>query len=78
VIQKTFSTHYRSAIAFGKARVFTEDGERRMALECLMKKYSPDFIAEGQAELERSWDRVYVVEVQIEHMTGKAAIALIN
>jgi nitroimidazol reductase NimA-like FMN-containing flavoprotein (pyridoxamine 5'-phosphate oxidase superfamily) len=78
VIQKTFTTHFRSAIVFGTARILTEDSEKKYALECLVEKYSPDYIAEGQSEIERDWSRVGAAEVQIEHMTGKAAIEIIN
>ena len=78
VIQKTFTTHFRSAIVFGKARILTEDGEKRYALECLVEKYSPDYITEGPSEIERGWNKVCVAEVTIEHMTGKAAIEIIN
>jgi nitroimidazol reductase NimA-like FMN-containing flavoprotein (pyridoxamine 5'-phosphate oxidase superfamily) len=78
VVQKTFTTHFRSAIVFGKARILTEDSEKRYALECLVEKYSPDYITEGQSEIERAWNRVCVAEVNIEHMTGKAAIEIIN
>jgi uncharacterized protein len=78
VIQKTFTTHFRSAIVFGRARILTEDSEKKYALECLVEKYSPDYITEGQSEIEHDWNRVCVAEVQIEHMTGKAAIEIIN
>ena len=78
VIQKTFTTHFRSAIVFGRARIITEDSEKKYALECLVEKYSPDYITEGQAEIERDWNRVCVAEVQIEHMSGKAAIEIIK
>lgn len=73
VVQETFSTRYRSAVVFGRARIVTDDGERRLALELLAKKYSPDFPAEGQREIESAWDRVCVVEIKIEHLTGKVA-----
>jgi uncharacterized protein len=78
VIQKTFSTHFRSAIVFGKARLLTEDSEKKYALECLVEKYSPDYTSEGQSEIEREWNRVCVAEITIEHMTGKAAIEIVN
>ena len=78
VIQKTFTTHFRSVIVFGKARILTEDSEKKYALECLVEKYSPDYIAESQSEIEREWKLVSVAEIQIEHMTGKAAIEIIN
>lgn len=78
VIQKTFTTHFSSAIVFGKARILMEDSEKKFALECLVGKYSPDYLAEGQSEIEREWNKVIVAEIKIEHMTGKAAIEFIN
>ena len=33
---------------------------------------------EGQQEIERAWDRVCLIEVKIEYMTGKAAIEIVN
>jgi nitroimidazol reductase NimA-like FMN-containing flavoprotein (pyridoxamine 5'-phosphate oxidase superfamily) len=78
VMPSTFSTRYRSAIVFGRARLLTEDSERRYALECLVEKYSPGFIEEGQLEIESAWDRVCLVEVKIEHMTGKTAKELVE
>ena len=78
VIQKTFTTHFRSAIVFGRARILTEDSEKKYALECLVEKYSPDYVPEGQSEIERDWNKVCVAEIKIEHITGKAAIEIIN
>lgn len=78
VIQETFTTHFRSAIVFGRARILTEDSERQSALECLVEKYSPDFVQEGQEEIRHDWNRACVVEVNIEHMTGKEAIELVE
>jgi uncharacterized protein len=76
VVQKTFTTHYRSVIAFGKARILTDESEKRAALECLVKKYSPDFIPEGKVEIEHDLKIVCLVEIAIEHMSGKAAIEI--
>ena len=78
VNQKTFTTHFRSVIVFGRARILTEDSEKRHALECLVEKYSPAYITEGRSEIEREWKLVNAAEVKIEHMTGKAAIEIIN
>lgn len=73
-----FATLYRSVIVFGRARVVTEDAARRRALESLVRKFSPGFVAEGQREIEKDWARTAVVEIRIEHMTGKCAKALVN
>ena len=78
VVQRTFTTHFRSVVVFGRARILMEDRERKEALEYLVKKYSPDFVKEGEEEIQRDWNRVCLVEVGIEHMTGKEAIELTN
>jgi nitroimidazol reductase NimA-like FMN-containing flavoprotein (pyridoxamine 5'-phosphate oxidase superfamily) len=78
VVQSTFTTHFRSAIVFGRARVLTEDREKRHALECLAKKYSPDYLEAAGSEIDGELKRVCVIELAIEHMTGKAAIEIIK
>lgn len=78
VVQSEFTTHFRSAIVFGKARVLTEDSEKRHALECLAKKYSPDYFDKADSEIEHAWERVCVIELTIEHMTSKAATEIIE
>lgn len=78
VVPEALTTHFRSAIVFGRARILTDDAEKQTALECLVEKYSPDFLPQGQKEIAQGWSRVCVAEIQIEHMTGKASVALIN
>ncbi len=78
VVQETFTTHFRSVQLFGKGRILENDEEKREALEALVEKYSPDFIEKGQHEITRDWERVSLIEIEIEHMTGKAAIEIIN
>jgi hypothetical protein len=78
VVPSTFTTHFRSAVAFGRARILTEEGEKRHALECLVRKYSPDHLDTAAAEIEREWARVCVIELAVEHLTGKASIELVG
>jgi nitroimidazol reductase NimA-like FMN-containing flavoprotein (pyridoxamine 5'-phosphate oxidase superfamily) len=78
VIPQTLTTHYRSAIVFGRARFLTDEGEKKFALECLAEKYSPDYPEAAQKSIARDLKRVGIAEVAIEHMTGKAAIELVN
>jgi len=78
VVQSTFTTHFRSAIVFGRVRLVKGDGEKRHALECLAEKYSPEHLEAADAEIERDWKRVCVMELAIEHMTGKAAIEIVK
>jgi len=78
IVPSTFTTHFRSAVVIGRVRILTEDSEKRHGLECLAKKYSPDYLDAVDAEIERDWNRVCVIELAIEHMTGKASIELIK
>lgn len=78
VIQKTFTTRYRSVSVFGRARLLVDDKEKRNAMEKIADKYSPDYIKESHVEIEKEWDRFCLIEIRIEHMTGKAAIEIIN
>mgnify|MGYP002346075040 CR=1 FL=1 len=78
VMQSTFTTHFRSAIAFGKARVVTDDTEKRHALRCLAEKYSPDHLGAADVEIERALHRTCVIELVIEHVTGKAAAEIVT
>lgn len=78
VAQSEFTTHYRSAVAFGRVRVLTDDDEIRRALERLAQKYSPDYLADADAEIEHGWERLCVIELAIEHLTGKAAKEVVS
>jgi uncharacterized protein len=73
VVPRAFATNYQSVIVFGRARVVQDDEERREALEALVRKYSLSYLEEGKEEIERDLAAVCVVEIAIEHMTGKAA-----
>ncbi|MBS3956002.1 MAG: pyridoxamine 5'-phosphate oxidase family protein [Clostridiales bacterium] len=78
VVQSTFTTHFRSVIVFGRIGVLSDDERRRHALMLLAEKYSPDYLDDAAAEIERSWNRMCVLELVVEEMTGKAAIEIIE
>lgn len=77
IIPEEYTTYYRSVIVFGKARLL-ENEEKRHAVELLAKKYSPEDEAGRAKEIEESFNRVAMVEITIEHMTGKAALELVK
>ncbi len=47
-----FSTEFESVIVFGRASVI-EGEERYQALNALIEKYSPEFVSEGSAYIEK-------------------------
>lgn len=78
VVQETFTTHFRSAIAFGRISVLTDNNRKRHALRLLAEKYSPDYLDAADEEIDGSWNRTCALEMTIEEMTGKAAIEIIK
>ena len=78
IVPSEFTTRFRSAVAFGRARVVTDDDEKRHGLMRLAEKYSPDFLGQAGAEIDGDWERVIVIALDIEHLTGKASMELIK
>jgi uncharacterized protein len=78
VVPEKYTTYYRSVTLFGRARVIADDTEKREYLGKLAAKYSPNDERGCREEVEKSLARVCVVEVTVEHMTGKEAIELIE
>lgn len=72
-----FTTYFKSVIAFGKARILTDAEEKRRALRLLGRKYMPNDPDGTETEIDRFLAQVEMLEVQIEHLTGKQAKELI-
>ncbi|MBQ6490704.1 MAG: pyridoxamine 5'-phosphate oxidase family protein, partial [Atopobiaceae bacterium] len=56
---------------FGRCRVVEDDGTRLSVLRTLGMKYIPT-TEEMEATMARSAARTAVLEMEIDHMTGKA------
>ena len=77
IYPEKFTTFFRSVILFGRARILEDAGEKRAALELLADKYSPGQSGREE-EISQQLNRVCIVEITPEHMTGKEAIELVN
>ena len=73
-----YTTYYRSVIAFGTARVLEDPWEKHQALAALAAKYSPDQEEGRSEEIRSQFANVTMVELTVEHMTGKEAIELVR
>ncbi|MCQ4636717.1 pyridoxamine 5'-phosphate oxidase family protein [Anaerovorax odorimutans] len=78
IVPEKYTTYFRSVIAFGKARMLSDEEEKRAALELLAEKYSPEFEEGRRKEIDSQFRQVRMVEIKIEHMTGKEAIELVK
>ena len=72
VVPAKYTTYFRSVIAFGKVRILEDTPEKRRVLNLLADKYSPDETTESRdAEIEKLINALYVLAMDIEHLTGK-------
>lgn len=74
----TFTTIYRSVIAFGTVRIIEDEAGKRQALDDLSDKYCPDEpLTARHAEINRSINRLIILEMIIEAFSGKHSKELI-
>lgn len=78
VVPQRYTTHYRSVIAFGRVRVLEGSDARRAALEALGERFNPGEDAALEREIAGSWGSVCVLEMEIEHLTGKESRELME
>ena len=79
IVPAKYTTYFRSVIAFGQIRVIEDDREKRAAIEKLAIKYAPeDTAANRDNTINREWKPLCMLEMTIEHITGKEAIELVK
>ena len=79
VVPEEFTTYFRSVIAFGRVRVIEQDAEKRAAAELLSQRFAPEVPLERhEAEIDRFWQNLTMLELAVEHLSGKEAIELVR
>lgn len=76
IVPEEYTTYFRSVIVFGTAHIIEDEAEKRSALEKLAERYSPEQKTGRLEEIDRLFAAVCMVELNIQHMTGKQAIEL--
>lgn len=72
VLPENFSTSYQSTIAFGPLRILDEPAKDE-ALYQLSKRFDPEAHETILAEIEKVGSRCLVLELAIEHLSGKVS-----
>lgn len=78
VISEELTTHFRSVVAFGRACEVTEEDEKLRAMLLFNAKYAPDRDDAGEKEIQREWNILCVMKIDVEHFTGKEATELVK
>ena len=79
IVPEEYATYFRSVIAFGQIRVIEDGREKRAAIEKLASKYAPeDTAANRDHAISREWKPLCMLEMTIDHITGKEAIELVK
>lgn len=79
IVPEKYTTCYRSVIAFGSVRILENEGEKRRAIEELALKYAPEDSEENrQNYIEKDWEPLCMLEMTVEHLSGKEAIELVR
>ena len=73
-----YTTHYRSAVAFGRARIVADADEKLAALMRIGRKYEPGRDERTRAYAGESLAKVAIIEIHIERLTGKQARGLMK
>ena len=71
VLPEKYGTLYRSAVVFGNVEILEEKDEKREGLRTLLEKYSADYMEGGIKYMEASLDKVYILRLTIEQISGK-------
>ena len=79
IVPEEYTTYFRSVVVFGRIRILEETEEKWAAVEKLAVKYAPDSTADDREQaIRREWAPLCVLEMTVDHMTGKEAIELVR
>ena len=79
IIQEEYTSYFRSVIVFGQASIVEDEKEKQEALLALAYKYSPDLtMMQHEDTIHKEFDFVSIIALDIEHISGKEAIELVQ
>lgn len=75
VVSEKLTTRYASAIAFGTARILTSKAETETYARLLAEKYGCHDETIIENELKHYAGRFCILEITVDHLTGKSSIS---
>lgn len=77
IVPEEYTTYFRSVIVFGEIHIMEDEKEMKDAIRRLAVKYHPnDMEANRNTAIDREWKPLCMIELSIEHLSGKEAIEL--
>lgn len=79
IVPEEYTSHFRSVIVFGRVHEVDDDKVRREVIERIALKFHPHDTAEHRnAAIDKQFRPMCIMEMEIDHMSGKEAIELVN
>ncbi len=77
IVPEEYTSYFRSVVAFGNARI-TEGDEWREGFQALIDKYTAELPPDRNKRELDNCTGTLIVAIDIDHITGKEAIEIIN
>lgn len=78
LVPEEFTSYFRSVIVFGEARLVEDEKEKRRLIRLLSDHFCPAEIHRRDRVIKRNWANLLVVEIRIDHISGKEAAELVS
>ncbi len=78
IVSEEFTTYFRSAVVFGKASFVEDEAEKYNAFKLFCQKTCPDHMYRFEDVFSGHGKATVVIKVEIEKMTGKISLDLMN
>ena len=75
-VPEKLTDRFRSAMAFGSARIVESEDEQLLGLVALGEKYAPDLPATVDEGIASTLHRTAVIAIDVEKITGKEGLEL--
>lgn len=75
---ETYTTYFKSVIVFGTVRIIEDHTEKLRTLQVLGRRCNPDDEDGLAKEIADGFSRCIMLEMNIERLTGKQSIELVN
>jgi nitroimidazol reductase NimA-like FMN-containing flavoprotein (pyridoxamine 5'-phosphate oxidase superfamily) len=78
VVKEEYTTYFRSVIAFGRVRFIEDEAEKRQTLTWLADRFYPGHPEAREKEIAKGFNHLHMIEMTVDHITGKEAIELVR